>query len=64
METICKNVQPDTLFTIFPPKVKSILEQATKSQKGSRNTALLFFNLDARRGVDGQRHAPTVLPLG
>ena len=31
-------------------KVKFILEQATKAQRGSRGIALLFFNLGARWG--------------
>jgi hypothetical protein len=51
------------MFTIFPPKVKSTLEQAMKSQKGSRGTALPFFNLDAVPRVEGQREALTALPL-
>ena len=45
--------------------VKFSIEHATKAQRGSRGIAVLFLKL--RRldggGLDGQHHAPTVLPL-
>ena len=41
-------------------KIKLTQQQATKSQSGIRGIALLFFNLGARWGVGGQRHAPAV----
>jgi hypothetical protein len=45
-------------------KLKFILEQATKAQKGSRGTALLFLQHRVSLWVGGQRHATAVLPPG
>jgi hypothetical protein len=38
--------------------IKSTLEQAMKAERRSRGIVLLFFNLNARRRLDSQRHAP------
>ena len=38
------------------------LEQATKGQRGVEVSLYSFFNLGARWGVGGQRHAPAALP--
>jgi hypothetical protein len=35
-----------------------------KAQRGNRGILCSFFNLDARYGVGGQRHAPAALPPG
>jgi hypothetical protein len=43
-------------------KVKFILEQATKAQRGSRGIALLFLQPRRYMGMYGQRHAPAALP--
>jgi hypothetical protein len=45
-------------------KVKFTLEQATKTQRGSRDIALLFPEPRPLMGVGGQRHAQAVLPPG
>ena len=54
--------QYDVIITIIYIKVKVkvmfTLEQATKSQRGSRGIALLFLYLGARWGGGDQRHAP------
>ena len=42
-------------------KVKFILEQAMKAERGVEAQFYSFFNLGAR-GVGGQRHAPAALP--
>ena len=44
-------------------RIKVTLEKATKAQRWSRDIAL-FFNLGARCGAGGQRHASAVLPPG
>jgi hypothetical protein len=45
-------------------KVKFILEQATKAQRGSRDIALLFLEPRCYIGVGGQCYAPAALTLG
>jgi len=45
-------------------KVKVSLEQATKTQRGSRDIALLFLQPRRYMGVCGQRQAPATLPPG
>ena len=43
-------------------KAKFTLQQATKTQRGSKEYLYSFFNLGARWGVSGQRYAPAALP--
>ena len=45
-------------------KVKVILEQAKKAQRGSRGITLLFLYPQRWIVVGGQRHAPTTLSPG
>jgi len=53
------------IFYVIKGKVKFNLEQGTKALKGSRGIALLLlYNLGARLGVGGQRHAPAALTPG
>ena len=48
-----------TFFLADSVVIKFTLEQAMKTQRGGRSTALLFFNLGVR---SDQRHAPAALP--
>jgi len=43
------NVISPRLLLTTKVKLKFTLEQATKTQRGSRGVAVLFLNLDARR---------------
>lgn len=38
------------------------LGQAMKTQRGSRGTFLIFFNLRAEAGMCGQSHTPAAVP--
>jgi len=50
---------------IYPSlKVKFSLEQATKTQMGSRDKISTLSLTSALDGVHGQRHAPAALPPG
>jgi hypothetical protein len=53
------------VLTLVQAKVKFTLEQTTKAQRGSGDTAMLFFLISLLyTGVGGQRQAPAALPPG
>jgi hypothetical protein len=54
---------PKKLCIDIKVKVKFSLEQATKAQRGSRGTALLFLYLWHYMRVGGQLHALAALPI-